>query len=282
MAKKSFDIKIPSKDNKDILTSVGEFTQATKEVEVLPELESFITPLSKDALAQLEENILEEGIREPLIVWAQGDKEILVDGHNRFQIAKQHNLPYKKARKSFKSIEDVKKWMIQNQLGRRNLTDLELSYFRGLLYSQKKQSWGGKREVEGAASARTSELIAEEYKVTERTIIRDGLLYQGIEKIGRKNSDLKRQILSGDMKVPKGKLQKLAELEDVEEVATLEEMNQLLDTLTQTGKVPKSSELQELANHLKSVLADIVKSKNQDKLQDLEAGIQQLRKLLQK
>jgi|GEM_PF-2103890 hypothetical protein len=88
MAKKSFDIKIASKDSKDILTSVGEFTQASKEPIVLPELESFITPLSKESFTQLKENILNEEIREPLIVWVDGDNEILVDGHNRLQIAK--------------------------------------------------------------------------------------------------------------------------------------------------------------------------------------------------
>lgn len=278
MAKKSFDIKIPTKDNKDILTTVGEFTQAHKPIEVLPELENFITPLSKEALEQLEENILEEGIREPLLIWIHGDREILVDGHNRFHIAQKHNLPYKKARKNFRGIEEVKKWMIQNQLGRRNLTDLELSYFRGLLYHQKKSGWGGKREAEGT-QAKTAELIAEEYKVNERTIFRDDLLYQGLEKIGRKNPVLKRQILTGEVKVPKGKLQKLADLEE-DEIGSLEDIYQLLDALGQGQKSSEGSQLKELVSQLKGILADIVKSRDQQKLRELEKGIEQLKKLL--
>ncbi|GAB3179595.1 ParB N-terminal domain-containing protein [Telluribacter humicola] len=278
MAKKSFDIKIPTKDNKDILTTVGEFTQAHKPIEVLPELENFITPLSKEALEQLEENILEEGIREPLLVWIHGEREILVDGHNRFNIAQKHNLPYKKIRKNFRGMEEVKKWMIQNQLGRRNLTDLELSYFRGLLYHQKKSGWGGKREAEGT-NAKTVELVAEEYKVNERTILRDKLLYQGLEKIGNKNPVLKRQILTGEVKVPKGKLQKLADLEE-DEVGSLEDIYQLLDTLGQDRKSSEGSQLKELVSQLKGILADIVKSKDKQKLRELEKGIERLRKLL--
>lgn len=282
MAKKSFDIKIASKDSKDILTSVGEFTQASKEPVVLPELENFITPLSKESYAQLEENILSEGIREPLIVWINGDQEILIDGHNRFQIAKTHNIPYKKARKSFKGLEEAKKWMIQNQLGRRNLTDLELSYFRGLLYNQKKQGWGGKREAEGTgASTKTAQLIADEYKVNERTILRDERLYQGIEKVGKTNPDLKRQILSGEVRIPKGKIQKLAELDEWEGVTDLSEINRVLAD-TPTVKTSENSQLTELIHDLKQMLEDIARTRTSKRVADLEKGIQQLKTILTK
>lgn len=279
MAKKSFDIKIASRDNKDILTSVGEFTQANKDVQVLPELESFITPLSRDAYAQLRENILEEGIREPLIVWVNGDQEILVDGHNRFRIAKDHDLPYKKARKGFKSIEEVKKWMIQNQLGRRNLTDLELSYFRGLLYNQKKQGWGGKRETEGIPG-KTARMIADEYKVNERTILRDERLYQGIENIGRKNPDIKRQILSGDVKISKGKIQKLAEMDESREVRGVGDMYSFLEGTPPFEKDASATELTVLVKSLKRILQDIARTRDVQQVRALEQGLKELRQLL--
>ncbi|MBU0457030.1 MAG: hypothetical protein KKD75_02710 [Nanoarchaeota archaeon] len=281
MAKKSFDIKIASKDSKDIITSVGEFTQASKEPVVLPELENFITPLSKESYSQLEENILNEGIREPLIVWINGDQEILIDGHNRFQIAKVHNIPYKKARKSFKGLDEAKKWMIQNQLGRRNLTDLELSYFRGLLYNQKKQGWGGKRETEGTGtSTKTAQLIADEYKVNERTILRDERLYQGIEKVGKSNPELKRQILSGEVRIPKGKIQKLAEIAEWKGVTDLSEINRVLADNPVPVKISENSQLNELIHGLKQVLEDIARTRTSERVADLEKGIQQLKAIL--
>lgn len=279
MAKKSFDIKIASKDNKDILTSVGEFTQANKEVQVLPELESFITPLSRDAFAQLRENILEEGIREPLIVWVNGDQEILVDGHNRFRIAKDYDLPYKKARKGFKGLDEVKKWMIQNQLGRRNLTDLELSYFRGLLYNQKKLGWGGKRESEGTP-VKTAKLIADEYKVNERTILRDERLYQGIENIGRKNPSLKRQILSGDLKISKGKIQKLAEMEESRELSGVGDMHSFLEGTPAATKDSSATELTILVKNMKTILQDIARTRDVQHVHALEERLKELRELL--
>ena len=279
MAKKSFDIKIAAKDNKDILTSVGEFTQANKALHVLPELENFITPLSREAFAQLEENILEEGIREPLIVWVNGDREILVDGHNRFQIAQTHDLPYKRTRKGFKGLEEVKKWMIQNQLGRRNLTDLELSYFRGLLYNQKKQGWGGKRDAEGT-TVKTARLIADEYKVNERTILRDERLYQGIENIGRKNPELKRQVLSGDVKIPKSKIQKLAEIDEIHEIDALSDLIHYFEATALAVQGPTKTELSELVKSMKAILQDIAKTGSSQKVESLEVSLKKLKALL--
>jgi hypothetical protein len=42
-----------------------------KKLEILPELEAFIVPLQKEEYAQLERNIIEEGCRDPLIVWSR-------------------------------------------------------------------------------------------------------------------------------------------------------------------------------------------------------------------
>ena len=52
-----------------------------------PEFQGKIPPLTFEELNQLEANILRDGrIINPIIVW-QG---LIVDGHNRFIIAKKH------------------------------------------------------------------------------------------------------------------------------------------------------------------------------------------------
>ena len=88
-------------------------------MEILKELESLIPPLSNEEFKQLERNILEEGIREPLITW----NGILIDGHNRYRIAQEHDMNYETLEKEFENLNDVKIWMVNNQLGRRNLQD---------------------------------------------------------------------------------------------------------------------------------------------------------------
>ena len=61
------------------------------EIRIDKEFESLIPPLSKDEFMQLEENILKEGIRDPLVVWDGPEGYgILLDGHNRYKIANKY------------------------------------------------------------------------------------------------------------------------------------------------------------------------------------------------
>jgi ParB-like chromosome segregation protein Spo0J len=83
------------------------------------EFKKLIPALTAEEFKQLEANILSEGIRDPLVLW----KGYLVDGHNRYAIASEHGLDYKTVNKDFKDSNEVKLWMIDNQSGRRNLTD---------------------------------------------------------------------------------------------------------------------------------------------------------------
>jgi len=92
-------------------------------MKILQELESLIPPLSNEEFKQLERNILEEGIREPLITW----NGILIDGHNRYRIAQEHDINYETLEKEFENINRVKEWMINNQFGRRNLSNYQRS-----------------------------------------------------------------------------------------------------------------------------------------------------------
>jgi len=105
-------------------------------MEILKELEALIPPLTSEEFKQLERNILKEGIRDPLVTW----NGILVDGHNRYRIAQEHDMNYVTVEKEFADMNAVKEWMINNQFGRRNLP----AYERGKLalrlkdiYSQK-------------------------------------------------------------------------------------------------------------------------------------------------
>ena len=92
-------------------------------MEIKAEFKNLIPPLSNEEYNQLEANILEEGIREPIITW----NGYIIDGHNRFSIAQRFDLEYKTTSKYFASEESVKEWMILNQFGRRNLSNYQRS-----------------------------------------------------------------------------------------------------------------------------------------------------------
>ena len=113
-------------------------------MEVKEEFKNLIPALSAEEYAQLEANILEEGIREPIITW----NGYIIDGHNRFSIAKRFDLEYKTTSKHFASEESVKEWMILNQFGRRNLSNYQRSVLALELeevFSKKAKQNQGKR-----------------------------------------------------------------------------------------------------------------------------------------
>jgi len=92
-------------------------------MEILQQFKELIPPLSNEEYKQLEANCLDEGIREPILTW----NNYIIDGHNRYNIAKQWNLEFETKSKNFSSEESVKEWMILNQFGRRNLSNYQRS-----------------------------------------------------------------------------------------------------------------------------------------------------------
>ena len=64
---------------------------------------TLIPPLSSEEYLQLEENIVNEGCREPIIIW----NNVIVDGHNRYQICTEWELPFRTQEISFSSEEEA-------------------------------------------------------------------------------------------------------------------------------------------------------------------------------
>ncbi|UII23751.1 hypothetical protein [Fulvivirga ligni] len=182
-----------------------------EEIIIKKELKSFIIPLSKEEYAQLEANIVKEGCRDPLIFWMTKDGPVLVDGHNRFKICGEHNLNFKSKILPFENEEEVKLWMLNNQLGRRNLTSDQISYYRGLKYNSLKRQRGGYDNVQskGQKELSTSERLAEDFKVSESTVKRDAKYASGLDIIGKSNPRLKLKILNGEVKVNKADIRLL-------------------------------------------------------------------------
>lgn len=100
-------------------------------VQINQELKAYIDPLTPDEYASLEQSLLAEGCRDALVLWG----EVLVDGHNRYEICRKHSIEFRTVQNpSFKSMDDVRLWMIDNHLGRRSVSD----YQRGVLALRKK------------------------------------------------------------------------------------------------------------------------------------------------
>ena len=89
----------------------------TKAIEIDKEFKNLIPPLSQEESNQLERNLQKEGCRDAILVW----NNILIDGHNRFRLCKKNQIDFNLQLCYFETRQEAKEWIINNQLGRRNL-----------------------------------------------------------------------------------------------------------------------------------------------------------------
>ena len=180
-------------------------------MEIDNEFRNYIRHLSNEEFEKLEASILSEGIRDPLVVW-QG---ILLDGYHRYKIAQEHGLEFKTVEVELPDRDAAKEWILVNQLGRRNLTEQEASYYRGKLYSARKQSHGGDRKssCQNVNLIGTAEELGSQYGVSERTIIRDEQFSKAVDKVADEiGAEARNAILSGQAKVPKESVEQLVDI----------------------------------------------------------------------
>lgn len=105
----------------------------TNSITINPTFRAVIPPLAPEELAQLEQNLLADGCRDPLVTWTpklrtEGSRvytfaaPVLIDGHNRYDICTKHGLKFKTTSLEFDDEQQAMVWIIRNQFGRRNLS----------------------------------------------------------------------------------------------------------------------------------------------------------------
>ena len=120
------------------------------DIEINEELRAYIDPLSEDEYAALEGSLLAEGCRDALVLWG----DVLVDGHNRYGICRKHGIEFRTVQNTtFRSMDDVRLWMIDNHLGRRSISD----YQRGVLALRKKDILQARTADQAPAPAASAE-----------------------------------------------------------------------------------------------------------------------------
>ena len=167
-----------------------------------PEFQSLIPPLSDEEFRQLEENITSlQKCRDALISW----KDTIIDGHNRYAICQKHGIPYEVSEIRFPSRKEAKLWILENQLGRRNLSDanrIELAAQKASLTRPKHK----RKEI--AATAKLCEQTVQKYmKIKESA-----------------DPNLLAQVTSGELKI--GTAYKTLLVTTVQPICTPEELKE--------------------------------------------------------
>lgn len=237
MGKKDFMAQMTEIKNKRPANGLSAEQHIKETLIVIDDLKHLIPPLVNEEFSQLEENLVKNGIRDAITVWettvqvvqeglAPGSEDlkifesrnqddlvhILVDGHNRYAVAKAKDLDFRvSVMDTFKSLLEVKDYMINYQLGRRNLNPEQVSYLRGLRYNHDKKDPGGVENAVGVERANVAEALATEYGVSSRTIKRDAEFAEGIDKLDR---ETKSEVLAGKSKVSRKHIQALASVNE--------------------------------------------------------------------
>ena len=193
-------------------------------IKIDKQFETIIPPLTDDEFSRLKESVLKEGVRDNLTVW----NDTLVDGHNRYRIATENNIPFETTSISFDSREHALNWIISNQLGRRNLNSSQIAYLMGKRYETERKIHGGQGEnqytkVQSAQvghsayadkSERTDKKLAKEYGVGKTTVRRNAKFANVLDIMP---CEIKEGILNGKTKIRR---------EDTECISNMEEQIQ--------------------------------------------------------
>lgn len=156
---------------------------------IIDELKILLDPLDVKSYAELERSILAEGVRDAIVVWKE--KSAVIDGHNRYEIAKKNNIPFKTEERSFPDIDGVKNWIIRNQIGRRNLTPDRFTYFLGKIFIAEKMN--------APTTAIAAATVAADHGVSPKTVLRAESVTKGIDLLSKiKGINEANKQLSGD------------------------------------------------------------------------------------
>ena len=191
-------------------------------LQIDPEFESRIPPLTETEYRQLEENILAEGmVLMPIIVW----NGTIIDGHNRYRIAQAHpQIIYTVYEKDFENRYEALAWICNNQLGRRNLTKVQMELllgeryeaekmaerFRGNQYTSVKESGAGQNGPREEHRHQTRQKIADEAGVSEAAIKRYAQFAKGVAAAEEAAPGFRQKILGGEVKPTQQEMQAIA------------------------------------------------------------------------
>jgi hypothetical protein len=180
-----------------------------RDLKIDPEFFAYLPRHTPEEHQRLEEQLLTDGCRDPIVVWK--GKDIIVDGMERQPICLERNIAFCIVEVEFKNREAVKTWMSANQLSRRNLAGEAFNYHLGRYYIAHKGQHGGLREGQ-ASGGRTAEKIAEQHGVSASKVKRASKFAAALDAAAAKSPELRDAVLRQNVKVSQKALEEIAEL----------------------------------------------------------------------
>ena len=200
-----------------------------KKIQIDEELADLLPKLSEDDSSSLTQSLLDNGFDQKfgrIKVWFPEDNDgtgYIVDGHNRYKICSKNGIElsdYCFEPVFFDSKEDVIKWMLENQLARRNLQTIQriaiAEKYRSIYEKQAKanQSLGGgdkrsenyQKSVESnlAQAVDKKRNLTTDEKLSKISGVKKTTYKMGAKVLKSDNEGLKQRVLSGKTSISSG------------------------------------------------------------------------------
>jgi len=184
-----------------------------------PKIQRLLRPLSADERAQLLASLQADGCLQPLTVYRRDDgQDVLLDGHNRYELCTEHGIEFETVEIDLEGRTPVK-WVIQHQLGRRNITPREFRYWIGRLYEEEKRDpadtqYGYVRVTEPCGE--TASCVARRTGVSPSTVDRAAQLTRAVEALcERVGDEFYTELMANELDISDGDVKLLATLEKI-------------------------------------------------------------------
>ncbi len=245
-----------------------------RELKIDSELKDLLPPLTDEEYKQLEKNILDNGFDRnfPIMEW----HGFIADGHNRYSICKKHNIEPVIGTLAYDTKEEVMEWMLDIQLGRRNLSPIQrikvTEKYRPIYERQAKEnmSLGGKKYSPKEGSQNSSTLSQEEKvdvraKLAKTAGVSTDTYSKGKKILDSNNETLKQEVLSGEKSINAG-YKELSQNKREEKADTNEEINSMPPSPTTTRQTtPKT----QISDEVKQICADLKTEKSKEYLDSI-------------
>lgn len=179
-----------------------------RELKTNPELRDFIPPLSGEEKKQLEDSLLKYGYKgAPIYIW----NDFIVDGHNRYELCRKHNIDYPIEELLLgdnATIIDVMEWMINTQLGRRNLPPAQrlavMDKFKKKIQEQAKSTQGTRTDLTSSPNGEKVKSTHTDKELAKMAGVGTGTVARFNKVMNSDDEELKKKVLANEVSINAG------------------------------------------------------------------------------
>jgi hypothetical protein len=205
-----------------------------------PEFVELAAPMDDATRAALRASLVAEGCRDALVVW--GEKDTLLDGHNRLAICRELGIPFRTTKLSFPDRAAALSWFVAAQRTRRSLTPHWAMYYLGREYNAQRTAGHGARSAGQSDPQRTSDRLATASGVGEKTVRRAAAFAEAVDALEQAIPHARRAVLNREISLSRRQI-----------LQALDDGARSLDDLREQTEPAERDYLAEILRHARSL-----------------------------